>query len=86
MGPITACRSKTEEDWKAPRKGDDPFAWELLRTTLKNAGKLEDVSTVNGAMLKYAIKRNHWPEALVKSIVGLIQTGVRKSVSLTKKS
>ena len=29
----------------------------FVRTTLKNAGKLEDVSTVNSAMLKFAMKR-----------------------------
>src|SRR5208282_4956067 len=56
-GPDHRLVIKEEDEFKAPRKTDDPFAWELLRTTLKNAGKLEDVSTVNANMLKYAMKR-----------------------------
>ncbi len=85
-GPDYRLLVRSDDDWKVPRKAEDPFAWELLRTTLKNAGKLEDVSTVNGAMLKYAVKRNKWPEALVKSILGLIPRTTRKTVSLLKKS
>ncbi len=84
-GPDHRIVIKSEEEFKAPRKGEDPFAWELLRTTLKNAGKLEDVSTVNAAMLKYAIKRGRWPEDLVKSIRSLITQGVTQTLSLVKK-
>lgn len=84
-GPEHRLIFKSEEEFKVPRKTDDPFAWELLRTTLKNAKKLEDVSTVNGAMLKWAIKRGSWPADLVKSITGLITQSVKKSISLVKK-
>jgi putative RecB family exonuclease len=84
-GPNHRVFIKMEEEWKAPRKGEDPFAWELLRTTLKNAGKLEDVSTVNANMLKFAIKKGKWPEALVKSITGLVSQTVKKTVALVKK-
>lgn len=76
---------KTDEEFKAPRKTDDPFAWELLRTTLKNAGKLEEVSTVNAAMLKFAMKKGKWPADLVKSILGLVTHSVRKTIALVKK-
>jgi putative RecB family exonuclease len=84
-GPNHRLVIKTEEEMKVPRKGEDPFAWELLRTTLKNGGKLEDVSTVNGAMLKWAMKRGRWPEDLVKSILGLVSTSAKKTLSLLKK-
>jgi putative RecB family exonuclease len=84
-GPEHRLLVKSEEEFKAPRKTDDPFAWELLRTTLKNAGKLEDVSTVNAAMLKFAMKKGKWPQELVKSIMGLVTQTVKKTVSLIKK-
>jgi len=84
-GPNHRLIIKEEEEFKAPRKTEDPFAWELLRTTLKNAGKLEDVSTVNGNMLKYAMKRGQWPGELVKSILGLVGVGLKKSITLVKK-
>ncbi|MFA5975791.1 MAG: PD-(D/E)XK nuclease family protein [Elusimicrobiota bacterium] len=85
-GPGYRLLIKSEDEWKAPRKTEDPFAWELLRTTLKNAGKLEDVSTVNANMLRFAMRKGKWPADLVKSITGLISTAVRKTISLTKKS
>jgi putative RecB family exonuclease len=84
-GPGYRLQVRTEEDWKAPRKTEDPLSWELLRTTLKNAQKLEEVSTVNARMLQFAMRRGKWPEALVKSIMSLIITGVRKTVQLVKK-
>src|ERR1019366_8980235 len=84
-GPEHRLLIKGEEEFKAPTKSQDPFAWELLRTTLKNAGKLEDVSTVNSAMLKFAVKRGKWPADLVKSIMGLVMQQVKKTVSLVKK-
>ena len=56
-----------------------------MMTTLKNAGKLEDVSTVNSAMLKFAMKKGKWPSDLVKSIMGLVKQGVKKSITLAKK-
>lgn len=84
-GPGHRLIIKNEDDFRAPTKSEDPFAWELLRTTLKNAGKLEEVSTVNSAMLKFAIRRGKWPEALVKSIQGLVASGIKKSVALVKK-
>lgn len=85
-GPDHRLVIKSEDEFKVPRKTEDPFAWELLRTTLKNAGKLEDVSTVNGNMLKYAMRKGRWPADLVKSLMGLITSGTRKSISLIKKS
>lgn len=84
-GPEHRLLIKHEDEFRAPTKFEDPFAWELLRTTLKNAGKLEDVSTVNSAMLKYAVKRGKWPEPLVKSIMGLVTQGIKKSIALVKK-
>ncbi len=84
-GPEHRLVMKSEEEFRAPTKAEDPFAWELLRTTLKNAGKLEDVSTVNSGMLKFAIKKGKWPEALVKSVLGLVKQGVKKSIALVKK-
>ncbi len=84
-GPSYTLQIKSEDEWKVPRKGEDPFAWELLRTTLKNTGKLEDVSTVNANMLKFALRKGKWPEAAVKSIMGLIQRSVKKTISLVKK-
>ncbi len=84
-GPDHKLIIKEEEEFKAPRKTDDPFAWELLRTTLKNAGKLEDVSTVNSAMLKFALKNKKWPAEIVKSILGLVTQTVKKTISLVKK-
>jgi putative RecB family exonuclease len=85
-GPDARLQIRLEEEFKVPRKSEDPLSWELLRSTLKNGGKLEEVSTVNAAMLKFAIRKNKWPEALVKSIMGLIEQGVKKTVSLMKKS
>jgi putative RecB family exonuclease len=84
-GPEHKIYLKSEEEWKVPRKMDDPFAWELLRTTLKNAGKLEDVSTVNANMLRFAMKKGKWPEELVKSLMGLITQAMKKTVSLVRK-
>ena len=84
-GPEHRLVIKNEEEFRAPTKSEDPFTWELLRTTLKNGGKLEDVSTVNSAMLKYAIKRGKWPENLVKSIMGLVTQGIKRSIALVKK-
>ena len=84
-GPEYRLQIKTDDEWKAPRKTDDPLSWELLRNTLKNAGKLEEVSTVNARMLQYATKRGKWPEALVKSVLSFITHGVRKTVTLVKK-
>src|SRR5258706_5754770 len=84
-GPEHRLVIKNEDAFRAPTKSEDPFAWELLRTTLKNAGKLEDVSTVNSAMLKFAMKRGKWPPELVKSVMGLITQGIKKSISLVKK-
>ncbi len=84
-GPEHRLVIKNEDEFRAPTKAEDPFAWELLRTTLKNGGKLEDVSTVNSAMLKFAIKRGKWPPELVKSVMGLITQGIKKSISLVKK-
>jgi len=84
-GPEHRLVIKSEDEFRAPTKSEDPFAWELLRTTLKNAGKLEDVSTVNSAMLKFALKRGKWPEALVKSIMGLVTQGIKRTISLVKK-
>ena len=49
------------------------------------ANKLENVSTVNSAMLRFAIKRGKWPADLVKSIMGLVTMQVKKTVSLVKK-
>lgn len=85
-GPQHRLVIKNEEEFKVPRKTEDPFAWELLRTTLKNAGKLEDVSTVNGNMLKFAMKKGRWPADIVKSIMGLVSTATKKSISLIKKA
>jgi len=85
-GPDHRLLIKTEEELKAPRKTEDPFAWELLRTTLKNAGKLEEVSTVNANMLRFALKKGKWPADLIKSIRGLVSSTLRKTVTLIKKS
>jgi hypothetical protein len=76
---------KQEDEWKAPRKTDDPFAWEMLRSTLQNAKKLESVSTVNAMMLKYAMKREQWPAELVKSVMTYIQTTKKRVLTLLKK-
>ena len=84
-GPEHRLLLRSEEEFKAPTKSEDPFAWELLRTTLKNAGKLEDVSTVNSAMLKFAMKKGKWPADLVKSILGLVHPQMKKTISLVKK-
>jgi len=84
-GPGHRLMIKKEEEFRAPTKSEDPFAWELLRTTLKNAGKLEDVSTVNSAMLKFAIKKKTWTPDVVKSVLGLVTTGIKKTISLVKK-
>ena len=84
-GPEHRLVIKNEEEFHAPTKSEDPFAWELLRTTLKNAGKLEDVSTVNSAMLKFAVKKKAWPPDLVKSVLGLVKQGVKKTISFVKK-
>ena len=84
-GPEHRLVIKNEEEFRAPTKSEDPFAWELLRTTLKNAGKLEEVSTVNSAMLKYAVKRGKWPQELVKSIMGLVTQGIKRTIALVKK-
>jgi len=84
-GPEHRLVIKNEDDFRAPTKSEDPFAWELLRTTLKTAGKLEDVSTVNSAMLKFAMRKGKWPADVVKSIMGLVTQGVKKSMTLVKK-
>ncbi len=84
-GPNYRLYIKADEEWKAPRKTEDPLSWELLRNTLKNAGKLEDVSTVNARMLQYAVKKGRWPDALVKSVLSFITKGVNKTVQLVKK-
>ncbi len=84
-GPEHRLVFKNEDEFRAPTKSEDPFSWELLRTTLKNAGKLEDVSTVNSAMLKFAIKKGKWPQDLVKSVMGLVTQGIKKTASLVKK-
>jgi putative RecB family exonuclease len=84
-GPEHRLVLKSEDEFRAPTKSEDPFAWELLRTTLKNAGKLEEVSTVNSAMLKFAIRRGKWPADIVKSILGLVTQQVKKTISLVKK-
>lgn len=84
-GPDHRLLVREEDDFRVPRKGEDPFAWELLRTTLKNAGKLEEVSTVNANMLKFAIKKGKWPADVVKAILGLVTQGMKRSVSLIKK-
>lgn len=85
-GPGHRLVIKADDEFKVPRKTDDPFAWELLRTTLKNAGKLEDVSTVNANMLKYAMKKGKWPADLVKSLMGLVSTAARRTISLVRKA
>jgi putative RecB family exonuclease len=84
-GPDYRLQIKTEDDWKIPRKNEDPLSWELLRNTLKNAGKLEDVSTVNARMLQYASKKGKWPESLVKSILSFVTQTSKKSIQLIKK-
>jgi putative RecB family exonuclease len=84
-GPDYRLHIRSEDEWKAPRKNEDPLSWELLRNTLKNAGKLEGVSTVNTRMLQYAIKREKWPDTLVKSVVSFVIQSVKKSVQLVKK-
>jgi hypothetical protein len=40
---------------------------------------------VNARMLQYAIRRGKWPEALVKSILSFVTTGIKKSIQLVKK-
>ena len=85
-GPDHRILIKQDQEFKVPRKMEDPFAWELLRTTLKNGGKFEDVSIVNANMLKFAMKRNKWPEELVKSVLSLVTQSVKKTISLIKKS
>jgi putative RecB family exonuclease len=84
-GPDWRLQIRTEDEFKVPRKTDDPLSWELLRNTLKNAGKLEDVSTVNSNMLKFAMRKEKWPVDLVKSIKGLVTQVVTRTVSLVKK-
>jgi len=84
-GPGYRLQIKEEDDWKTPRKNEDPLSWELLRNTLKNAGKLEEVSTVNARMLQYAVKKGRWPETLVKSLLAFVTQGVRKTIALVKK-
>ncbi len=84
-GPEHRLVIKNEDEFRAPTKSEDPFAWELLRTTLKNAGKLEDVSTVNSAMLKFAMRKGKWPPDVVKSVMGLVKQGIKKTISLVKK-
>jgi len=84
-GPEHRLLIRNEEEFRAPTKSEDPFAWELLRTTLKNAGKLEDVSTVNSAMLKFKLRKEKWPPDVVKSIMGLVTQGIKKTISLVKK-
>ena len=84
-GPAHRLQLKSDEELKVPRKMEDPFAWELLRTTLKNAGKLEDVSTVNANMLRFAMKKAKWPQDLVKSIVGLTSVAMKRTLSLIRK-
>jgi len=83
-GPEHQLLVKTEEEFKAPRKTEDPLAWELLRTTLKNAGKLEDVSTVNGNMLKFAMKKGKWPGDVVKTVESICLNETTTTVSLVK--
>ncbi len=84
-GPEYRLQIKTDDEWKIPRKNEDPLSWELLRNTLKNAGKLEDVSTVNARMLQYAAKKGKWPEALVRSVLSFVTQTVKKTVHLVKK-
>jgi len=84
-GPDHRLIIKFEDEPRVPRKTEDPLAWELLRTTLKNAGKLEDVSTVNGNMLKYAMKKGKWPADVVKAILAIIKGERKTSVSLLSK-
>jgi putative RecB family exonuclease len=84
-GPEHRLVIRSEDDLKAPTKAEDPFAWELLRNTLKNAGRLEEVSTVNSGMLKFALRKKLWPPELVKSILGLVTKQVKKTISLVKK-
>jgi len=84
-GPDHRLIVKTENELKIPRKTDDPLTWELLRTTLKNAHKLEDVSTVNGNMLKFALRKGTWPANVIKTIMGLIKGEPKTTVSLVRK-
>jgi len=84
QGPEHRLIIRTEEEFKAPRKTEDPLAWELLRTTLKNAGKLEDVSTVNGNMLKFGMKKGKWPASVVKTVEGICLNDVVTTVALVK--
>jgi hypothetical protein len=84
-GPEYRLMIKTDDEWKTPKKNEDPLSWELLRNTLKNGGKLKEVSTVNARMLQYAVKKGKWPESLVKSILSFVTQTVRKTVQLVKK-
>ena len=84
-GPEHRLLIKNEEDFKAPTKAEDPFAWELIRTTLKNAGKLEDVSTVNSAMLKFAVKKKKMARGFGEIDHGTGQTGREKIDFVGKK-
>jgi putative RecB family exonuclease len=84
-GPDHRLIIKLDGDLKIPRKMEDPLTWELLRTTLKNAHKLEDVSTVNGNMLKFALRRGKWPGEIVKTITALLKGEPKPTVSLISK-
>ena len=84
-GPDYRLVIRNEDELRVPRKMEDPLTWELLRTTLKNAKKLEEVSTVNGNMLKFAIKRGKWPADVVKTILGLIKGVPKTTVALLRK-
>jgi len=36
-------------------------------------------------MLKFAMKKGKWPADVVKSVMGLVTQGIKKSISLVKK-
>jgi putative RecB family exonuclease len=84
-GPDHRLLIKMDDELKVPRKMEDPLGWELLRATLKNAGRLEDVSTVNGNMLKYALKKGKWPSAVLKSLMSVLKGEPKTTVALIRK-
>ncbi|NQS88974.1 PD-(D/E)XK nuclease family protein [Patescibacteria group bacterium] len=84
-GPNAQLKIDIKDELKAPTKTEDSEAWNKLREFFIKEGKLEDVATVNNAMVRYQLNAKQWPSDLINKVKDLLKRQITKKAKLVKK-
>ncbi|MBM3294451.1 MAG: PD-(D/E)XK nuclease family protein [Candidatus Aminicenantes bacterium] len=82
-GPGHELWVTSREEFGVPLKKDDPGRWERLRKLVREAGRFEDVATINAFMLN--ARARSWPRELYDKITALLGRRTVWKVELREK-